>query len=339
MRAAIFKATGAPLEIVEVPDPKAGPGEVVVRVRNCGICGSDLHASGTSSFKLPPGTIMGHEFAGEVAEVGSGVEGFAPGDAVVVMSYLACGECDLCRAGMTTRCSRMRLVGFGDVPGAYAELMKTRASSVFKMPPGTSFRAGATVEPMVVGLHGLHRSRMRVGETCVIMGAGPIGLIMVLWARFAGARAVVVSEPVLERRELALKMGADVAIDPRMHKPTSAMKSLTGQGPDVIFECVGAQGTLAQAIGYASRGSRITVIGVSMEDDGFPPGVAMDKELDVHFSLGLEPGEVETAIALLASGRISTTSMITHTVGLDELPRAFHALRQPTNQTKVMLEF
>jgi (R,R)-butanediol dehydrogenase / meso-butanediol dehydrogenase / diacetyl reductase len=339
MRAAIFKAPGAPLEIVEVPDPVAGPGEIVVRVRDCGICGSDLHASDSRNIKIPPGTIMGHEFAGEVAQVGDGVDGFAPSDPVVAMSYLACGECDPCRGGMSVRCARMRLVGFGDVPGAYAEFMKTRPGSVFKMPPGTSFRAGATVEPMVVGLHGLRRSRLRAGETCVIMGAGPIGLIMLLWARFAGARAVVLSELVLERRELALKMGADGAVDPRMHNPSAAMKNLTGAGPDVIFECIGAPGTLAQAIGYAPRGSRITVIGVSMEDDGFPPGVAMNKELDVHFSLGLEPGEVETAIAVLASGRISTAPMITHTVSLDDLPRAFHALRQPTNQTKVMLEF
>jgi len=339
MRAAIFKAPGAPLEIVEVPDPVAGPGEIVVRVRDCGICGSDLHASDSRNIKMPPGTIMGHEFAGEVTQVGDGVDGFAPGDPVVAMSYLACGECDACRGGLSVRCARMRLVGFGDVPGAYAEFMKTRPGSVFKMPPGTGFRAGATVEPMVVGLHGLRRSRLRAGETCVIMGAGPIGLITLLWARFAGARAVVVSELVLERRELALKMGADAAVDPRMHNPSAAMKNLTGAGPDVIFECIGAPGTLAQAIGYAPRGSRITVIGVSMEDDGFPPGVAMNKELDVHFSLGLEPGEVETAIAVLASGRISTAPMITHTVSLDDLPRAFHALRQPTTQTKVMLEF
>ena len=339
MRAAIFKAQGAPLEIVELPDPVAGPGEIVVRVRDCGICGSDLHASDSRNVKMPPGTIMGHEFAGEVAQVGAGVDGFAPGDPVVAMSYLACGECEMCRAGIGVRCARMRLVGFGDVPGAYAELMKTRPASVFKMPPGMDFRAGATVEPMVVGLHGLRRSRMRAGETCVIMGGGPIGLIMLLWARFAGARAIVVSELVLDRREVALQMGADAAVDPRMHNPASAMKNLTGAGPDVIFECIGAPGTLAQAIGYAPRGARITVIGVSMEDDGFPPGVAMNKELDVHFSLGLEPGEVETAIAVLASGRISTAPMITHTVGLDDLPRAFAALRQPTNQTKVLLEF
>jgi len=338
MRAAIFKAPGAPLEIAELPDPTAGPGEIVVRVRNCGICGSDLHAAGSANVKLPPGTIMGHEFAGIVAQTGDGVSGFAPGDAVAVMSYLTCNECEMCRAGMGVRCSRMRLVGFGDVPGAYAEFMKTRPGSVFKMPQGMSFRAGATVEPLVVGLHGLRRAHFQAGETCVIMGGGPIGMVTLIWARFAGARAIVVSELVMDRRELALKIGADVAVDPRMHSPAAAMSRLTGTGPDVIFDCIGAPGTMAQAISYAPRGGRVTVIGVSTEDDGFPPGLAMSKELDLHFSLGIEPGEVETAIAVLASGRISTEQMITHTVGLEELPRAFNALRQPTKQTKVMLE-
>jgi len=339
MRACIFRATGAPLEVVEVPDPQAEAGEVVVRVKNCGICGSDLHAAASRSVKMPSGTIMGHEFAGVVEQVGEGVNGFARGDAVAVMSYLACGECEMCSAGLGVKCARMRLVGFGDVPGAYAELMKTRPGSVFKLPQGMSFRAGATVEPLVVGLHGLRRARFQAGETCVIMGAGPIGLMMLLWARFAGARAIVISELVLERRERALKLGADAAVDPRMHNPAVAMNRLSGAGPDVVFECIGAPGSLAEAIAYAQRGGRVTVLGVSMEDDGFPPGLAMTKELDLHFSLGLEPGEVETAIAVLGSGRISTDPMITHTVGLDGLPAAFAALRQPTNQTKVMLEF
>jgi (R,R)-butanediol dehydrogenase / meso-butanediol dehydrogenase / diacetyl reductase len=339
MKACIFRATGAPLEIVEVPDPKAGAGEIVVRVKDCGICGSDLHAAAARNVKMPAGTIMGHEFAGVVEQIGEGVSGFERGDAVAVMSYLACGECGLCRAGLDVKCARMRLVGFGDVAGGYAEFMKTRPGSVFKLPQEMSFRAGATVEPLVVGLHGLRRAHFQAGETCVIMGAGPIGLVMLLWARFAGARAVVVSELVLARRERALKLGADAVVDPRMHNPTVAMNRLSGAGPDVVFECIGAQGTLAEAIAYAPRGGRVTVLGVSMEDDGFPPGIAMNKELDVHFSLGLEPGEVETAIAVLGSGRITTEPLITHTVGLAELPRAFAALHEPTNQSKVMLEF
>jgi (R,R)-butanediol dehydrogenase / meso-butanediol dehydrogenase / diacetyl reductase len=338
MRAAIFKAVGAPLEVTEVPDPKAGPLEIVVRVKNCGICGSDLHAANSPNLRMPVGTIMGHEFSGIIEEVGQDATGFERGEPVVVMSYLACGECSLCRAGFAVKCLAMRAVGFGDVPGAYAQLMKTRAGSLFKMPAKMSFRAGATVEPMVVALHGLRRARFQAGETCVIMGAGPIGLMTLLWARFAGARMIVVSELLVERRDLAMSVGADLAVDPRIQSPAAAMSRLSGSGPDVIFECIGASGSLAQAITYAPRGGRIAVLGVSMEDDGFPPGIAMNKELDIFFSLGLEPGEIETTMAVLASGRVSTEPLITHTVGLAELPRAFAALNQPTNQNKLMLE-
>ena len=339
MRACVFKAPGAPLEVVEEPDPQAGRGEIVVRVKNCGICGSDLHASGANGVKMPLGTIMGHEFSGVIDEIGKGVSGFERGDPVVVMSYLACGECDRCRAGESVRCRAMKPVGFGDVAGGYAEKMKTRPGGVFKKPKGMSFRAGATVEPLVVGFHGVRRARFQAGETCVIMGAGAIGLVTLLWARFAGARAIVVSEVVAYRRELALKMGADAAIDPRMRNPSAEMARITGAGPDVVFECIGAPGTLAEAITYAQRDGRVGVLGASMQDDGFPPGIAMAKQLDVYFSLGIDPGEIETAIAVLASGRISTEAMITHTVSLDELPSAFAALAEPVNQAKVMLEF
>ncbi len=339
MKACVFKAIGTPLEIVELPDPVVRPGELVVRVKACGICGSDLHAATSPKAKLPPGTIMGHELAGVVDQIGGGVAGFEPGDRVVVMSYLACGECASCRAGIGVHCAAMTLVGFGEADGGYAEMIKTRPASVFKIPKTMSFRSAATVEPLVVGLHGLRRARFQAGESCVIMGAGSIGLMTLLWARFAGARAIVMSEPLLDRRDVALKLGADAAVDPRMHSPAAAMARLTGVGPDVIFECIGEPGTMAQAISQAPRGGRVTILGVSMEDDGFPPGLAMSKELDVNFSLGLEPGEVETAIAVLASGRVSTDPMITHTVSLDDLPRAFAALTGPTNQTKVMIEF
>jgi (R,R)-butanediol dehydrogenase/meso-butanediol dehydrogenase/diacetyl reductase len=339
MKACVFKTVEQPLEIVELPEPKAGAGEIVVRVRNCGICGSDLHAATNRDAELPLGTIMGHEFAGVVEEVGAGVTGFEPGDHVVAMSYVPCGECASCVAGFGVQCAAMRLVGFGDVPGGYAELAKVRPGSVFKLPHSMSFRLGATVEPMVVGFHGLRRSGLEAGESCVIMGAGPIGLMTLLWARYAGARAVVVSEVQMHRRDLALKLGADAAVDPRMHNPAAAMARITGAGPDVVFECIGQPGTLAQAMVTARRGGRLAVLGVAMEDDGFPPGIAMNKELDVRFSLGIEPGEIETTIAILASGRINTEPLITHVVGLDNLPRAFAALAGPHNQCKVMIEF
>jgi (R,R)-butanediol dehydrogenase/meso-butanediol dehydrogenase/diacetyl reductase len=338
MKACVYRAPGAPLEIAEVPDPIAGPGEVVVRVKAAGICGSDLHAAGRN-FRMPPGTIMGHEFAGVVEELGEGVEGLERGDPVVAMSYVGCGRCESCRIGDAERCRAVKLVGFGEIPGAYAELTKTRPGSVFKMPPGMSFRAGATVEPLVVGLHGLHRAAFQAGESCVVMGAGPIGLATMLWARFAGARAIVVSELSEPRRRLALKMGADAAVDPRMHNPAGKIESLTSVGPQVIFECVGAPGAMAEAIAYAQRASRVVIIGVCTEDDGFAPITAMSKELDMRFSLGMKRAEVEMAIEALASGRVTTAPMITHTLEIDALPRAFASLALPTNQSKVIVEF
>lgn len=334
----MYRAPGAPLEVREVPDPVAGRGEVVVRVKACGICGSDLHAAGLK-FRMPPGTILGHEFSGVVETLGEEVEGLAPGDHVVVMSYLGCGECEECRAGKAHRCRKVKLVGFGEVPGGYAELMKTRPGSVFKMPAEMDFRAGATVEPLVVGLHGVHRAGLGVGESCVVMGAGPIGIVTMLWARLAGARAIVVSEIAEHRRRMALAMGADAAVDPRMRNPAGMVEKLTGRGPDVVFECIGAAGTIAEAIAYGQRGGRVVIIGVCMEDDSFPPMAAMTKELNLHFSLGVEHSEIEAAIAMLAAGRITTAPMITHTMGIDDLPRAFAALSFATNQTKVMVEF
>src|SRR5713226_8033008 len=125
MKACVFKSAGGPLEITNVPEPEAGPGEIVVRVKNCGVCGSDLHAAKYGFAGMPPGTIMGHEFSAVIENLGAGVSGFQRGEPVVVMSYLACGECSACRSGHGAGCRAMRLVGFGDVPGAYAEFMKT----------------------------------------------------------------------------------------------------------------------------------------------------------------------------------------------------------------------
>ena len=338
MKACVYRAPGAPLEIAEVPDPVAGPGEIVIRVKACGVCGSDLHAA-SLNFRMPPGTIMGHEFSGVVEAAGSSVEGFERGDPVIAMSYLGCGRCEQCRMGEAQRCREVRQVGFGEVPGAYAELIKTRPGSVFKTPPGMSFREAATVEPLVVGLHAVHRSGLSAGESCVVMGGGPIGLATMLWARFAGARAVVVSELNQHRRRVAMELGADAAVDPRMQNPAGVIEKMTGAGPQIVFECIGAAGALAEAITYAQRFSRIAIVGVCTEEDSFAPVTAMNKELDLRFSLGMTRREVETAIAELKSGRIAVAPMITHTMPLEDLPKAFASLRLATNQSKVMVEF
>jgi (R,R)-butanediol dehydrogenase/meso-butanediol dehydrogenase/diacetyl reductase len=338
MKACVFKSTGAPLQMTDVPEPIAEPGEIVVRVKNCGVCGSDLHAA-KFGFNMPPGTIMGHEFSGVIEELGSGVEGFERGDPVVVMSYLACGQCLQCRSGSGSGCRNMRLVGFGDVPGAYAELMKTRPGSVFKMPPGMNHRVAATVEPSVVGLHGIHRAGLRAGESCIIMGAGPIGLVTLQWAQFAGAKTIVVSELAEGRRTIAAKMGATAVVDPRKESPADVLSKIDRTGADVVFECIGVPGTLAEACNFARRNSRVVVLGACMEEDRIAPMLPMNKELDIRFSLGLERGEIETVISMLSSGRVRTEPMITDIVKIENLPDAFATLSRPNSQTKVMVEF
>lgn len=336
MKACVFKTSGAPLEVIEVPDPKAGPGEVVVRVKNCGICGSDLHAAQYGL--VPAGTIMGHEFSAVVDELGAGVTGFRPGDPVMVVPMINCGECEFCRSGQAILCNKGTGIGF-EAPGAYAEKVRTRPEVLLKMPPGLSHRAAATVEPVVVGLHGLHRSKLLAGETCVVMGAGPIGLVTTMWARFAGARAVVVSEMAEGRRAMALKMGADVVVNPRERSPVKELVEMTGDGPDVVFECIGVPGTIGQAIRYVRKGGRVIVIGACPENDTISPMRALKREVDLRFSSGADPGEFQTAMALLASGKISTEPMISHVVGINDFPRAFSELSRPTDQCKVMLEF
>ncbi len=185
----------------------------------------------------------------------------------------------------------------------------------------------------------MHRARLRAGERCLILGAGPIGLVTLLWARFAGASTIVVSEMAEGRRAKALEMGADAAVHPQLRNPAAAMQELAGAPPDVVFECIGSQGTLLEAVNYARSGGRVVVLGARMQDDVFRPMDALNRELDIRFSLGLEPDEIETAIAMLAAGRVSTAPMITHTVALEQLPGAFAALSRPSNQTKVIVEF
>jgi threonine dehydrogenase-like Zn-dependent dehydrogenase len=147
-----------------------------------------------------------------------------------------------------------------------------------------------------------------------------------------------VSEMAEGRRAMALRMGADAAVDPRLKNPADELQRIAGAPPDVVFECIGARGTLAEAVTFSRRSGRVVVIGVCMEEDSWGPIAAMNKELDLRFSLGLEPGEIEMAIAMLAAGRVDTSPMITDTVSLDELPAAFSALAHPNLQTKVMLE-
>ncbi len=338
MRAAVLPGLGQELVIEEVPDPKPGPTELVLRVRSCGICGSDLHASALPP-GLPPGTVMGHEFAGEVMEVGSAARAeWKPGDRVCAQPFIGCGACAACLAGDGIRCPAMRNTGLGANPGAYAEYVRVGAHETLRLPEAVGFATGALVEPLAVGLHAVQEARLASGENVLVVGAGPIGLVTALWARFFGARSVVVSEKAPSRRALAEKFGATAVVDPSSENVASAFQKIAGAAPDVIFECVGVPGLLQQCIMLAPTRGRIVVVGVCMLPDTIFPGLAIVKEVSLHFVLGYRKRDFQLTLDLIDAERIRGEAMITDVVDLAGFPGAFEALKQPTTQCKVMLE-
>lgn len=337
MKAAVYKRQNE-MAVIDVPVPKAGPGEVVLKVHNCGICGSDLHAV-QFGFGMPPDSVMGHEFCGEIVELGPQVSGYAIGERVTSLPYIGCGTCEQCLAGHGMHCENIRGLGLGQLPGAYAEYVMCGAKSLFKLPANVSSQLGALVEPLSVGLHGVNRSGLRPGGSCVVMGAGPIGLATLLWCKAKGAATVLVSELAPGRSELARQLGATEVVNPSSKDPAERMRELTGRGPDLIFECIGAKSTLEAAIRMVSTLGRVVVLGVCMEPDQITPVRCVFKEVSLNFVLGYNDAEFKETIDALAAGKIDPRPMVTDVIGVEQVPEMFHALRKPSSRAKVIVEF
>lgn len=343
MKAAIFKGLGHKLAIEERPRPEPAPGQLVLRVAACGICGSDLHATQEGVFLMPDGTVLGHEFAGEV--VASADDAFAAGDRVTALPVNACADpaCQAlgrCKDDLGIRCPQNRITGLAlDVPGAYAEYVAVGARQAVRLPDSVSYDEGALVEPLAVGLHAVRKSGMGPGARVLVIGAGPIGLSVAAFARLAGARAVVVSEMNMTRRSLAQSMGAHAVIDPGATEDLgAAFADAAGGPPDVIFECVGLPGLIQQCIDLSKPLGKIVVVGVLMKEDSLVPISAILKELSIQFVLGYVDEDFEIVLDSLASGAINARPMISQRVTLADLPDAFEALRRPTTQVKVLID-
>jgi (R,R)-butanediol dehydrogenase/meso-butanediol dehydrogenase/diacetyl reductase len=205
------------------------------------------------------------------------------------------------------------------------------------LPDSVSFREGALVEPLAVGLHAVDMAKMARGATVLVIGAGPVGLATMLWAKFLGARHVIVSERAAIRREMAARFGATDAIDPGQPLSPQVQK-IAGKDADVIFECVGVPGLLMSVMAEAPRGGRIVVAGVCQQPDTIMPLIGIMKELEIQFVLGYRPADFDYVIAMIAADRIDVAHMVTDIIDLDGLPAAFEALRKPSHQCKVMLE-
>ena len=341
MRAAVFKEIGKPLAIETLANPECGPSQLILKVKNCGICGSDLHMTEATSVQpLPGGAVMGHEFAGEVIEVGSALKGkWKAGERVAGFPFLCCGESSPCLNfnGGFGACTKGMGVGLGQSHGAYAEFVKISGMGAHKLPQNVSFREGAMVEPLAVGLHAVDKAHMERGATVLVIGAGPVGLAVMLWAKFLGARHVIVSEKAELRAKMAARFGATDAVDPSK-AIIPQVEAIAGKAPDIIFECVGAPGLINEVMMMAPRNCKIVIAGVCQQMDMILPLIGVVKELCLQFVLGYRPADFDYVIEMIAKDRVDVEHMITDVVNLDGLPAAFEALRKPTTQCKVMLE-
>ena len=327
-----------------MPDPEPGPGEMILAVRDCGICGSDLHASAVTDGSggmapLPAGAVMGHEFAGEVVEVGRAVAGrFRAGDRVTALPYIACGSCLHCLSGQGHRCAAVVGGGFGKLPGAYAEYVRIGVHEAVALPDAVDFRTGALVEPLAVGLHAVERAGLQPSEAVLVVGAGPIGLAVSLWARFFGAAHVIVSDRSSERADMAARMGATAVVHAATDDVVAAVKRQCGRRAEVVFDCVGAPGTQQLAMDYAPAGGRVIVVGVCMEADRILPVKAITKELDVRYVFGYGRRDFELTVDMLARGRVDASPLVSEAVGWDAFPAAFESLKRDKSRVKVLLE-
>ena len=316
------------------------PGELLVRVRACGICGTDLHAlQHPDTFDTRPGDVLGHEFCGEIVDATDGVDGWDPGDRVVVQPILPCGACEDCTDGYRSRCRRGRGFGLGRgaVPGAYAEFARVSPHALYRIPDHVSDRAAALTEPFAVGIHAVRRTRVQAGDACLIMGGGPVGVFTLLAAQRAGAGPIVVSDFAEGRRQLCERLGAAAVVDPATADPGHVLRDLTGVPPPVVFDAVGTPPTLQEATRLAGRDGRIGVVGVCTQPHTLQPLTAIVKDLDLHYSWAWTDADFQEALDGIAAGALPVDEIVTDVIGLDALPAMFESLAHPTSQVKVIV--
>jgi (R,R)-butanediol dehydrogenase/meso-butanediol dehydrogenase/diacetyl reductase len=331
IRAAVMQGLHRPLAVETLPDPEPGEDEIVVRVGRCGICGSDLHMTEDPAFGKGAGDVLGHEFAGEVAELGRGAEGLAVGDLVSVIPLASCGRCPTCLAGEPAWCAQFGLQG-----GGYAEYALTRPNQCVKLPKTASLADGAIVEPLAVALHGVALSGLRAGDRVLVLGAGPIGLAVAFWARRRGAGQVVVQDVVAFQEERALAMGATAFVaEPK--DPIGSAERALGHKADIVFECVGVPGLIALAVDQVRPKGTILLLGLCTRPDTFNSFAMLSKEIRLVTSAFFTLQEYEAALDALGAGAAEPRLLVTDTVDLDAAPAAFEALKHRTHQCKVLI--
>jgi L-iditol 2-dehydrogenase len=330
------------LALRDVPDPAPADGEVTVRVRACAICGSDVHGwDGSTGRRVPP-VVMGHEAAGVIERIGRGVTAWKPGDIVTFDSTVSCGRCPPCRAGRINLCDNRRVLGVScdeyRRDGAMAELVAVPEHILYRVPAGMPLVRAALVEPLSIAVHAVARTPVAIGDCCVVVGAGNIGLLLVQVLRARGAGKVIAVDTDEARLRQALALGADEAVPASGDTARAVAERSGGRGADRAFEAVGLAETLGTALACVRKGGSVTLVGNLTPRVEFAQQYAVTREIDLLSSCA-SSGEYLACLDLIARGKVDVQALVSHVVPLAEGAAWFRRLyaREP-GVGKVVLE-
>jgi L-iditol 2-dehydrogenase len=310
------------LEYKDFAEPEIGAEEVLVRVKACGICGSDVHGlDGSTGRRIPP-LIMGHEASGVIAAVGDAVTGWQEGERVTFDSTVYCGKCHFCRRGEINLCDNRRVLGVSPGEyrqhGAFAEYVAVPQHILYRLPDGVSFEQAATVEALSVAFHAVERTPIALNDTAVVVGVGMIGLLVTQTLRLAGCGNIIVVDVDPQRLELARQLGADLGLNPEEDDVLAeVLRRTEDRGADVTFEVVGLTSTLGLAIKTARKGGVVTLVGNRAPTTDFPMQDVVTRELSLYGSCASQ-GEYPACLDMISRGAINVDVMVSAVAPLSE---------------------
>ena len=330
------------LEMVDFPVPQFGPDEVLVRVRACGICGSDVHGFDGSSGRRNPPLIMGHEASGEVAKVGANVTDLQPGDRVTFDSTVYCGKCHYCVRGDVNLCDNREVVGVAPKEfkrhGAFAEYVSVPRRIMYRLPDSFPFEQAALIEAVSIGVHAVSITPVKLGDVAVVVGAGMIGLVTLQAAKAAGCSRIIAVDMENSKLEAAKSMGATDVLNPKTVNVPDAVREMTGgRGADVAFECVGYAAPVVSAIQSVRKGGTVTLVGNLQPNVEIPLQYVVTRQIRLQGSCASN-GEYPQCIDLMARGVIKVAPLISAVAPLADGPSWFNRLyNHEPNLMKVVL--
>lgn len=342
MRAARLLAVGEPLEVQDVPRPEPARGEVIVAVRACGLCGTDIHLAIEGSIPVERTPItLGHEAAGVVASLGAGVGDVKEGDRVALFPAASCGACRFCRVGRESLCDRSKVYGMAR-DGALADFVAAPASSLIRLPEGVPFDIGAVAtDGIATPFHALRaRGRLQPGETVGVFGCGGLGTHAIQLARMMGAACIVAVDTDPRALERALRLGADLALNPEEDDVRRTIKKATGVGLDLALEFVGLAQTVELAMKCLGKGGRAVVVGVGPERPQLPPLLSfVGREQALLGSFGMDRRDIVDLFTLIAAGRLDLSASISARYPLEEANAALgHLASRKNGVVRVVVE-